>query len=78
MSDDDSDTKQVKMKLAIVASLIAGADAFAPAQTGKASTALNMAFEDELGAQPPLGLAGQTLLSTTKWQQSKWNRPRQL
>jgi hypothetical protein len=43
------------MKLAIVASLIAGAAAFAPAQTGKASTALNMAFEDELGAQPPLG-----------------------
>jgi hypothetical protein len=44
------------MKLAIVASLLAGAAAFAPAQTGKASTALNMAFEDELGAQPPLGL----------------------
>jgi hypothetical protein len=43
------------MKLAIVASLIAGAAAFAPAQTGKASTALNMAFEDELGAQAPLG-----------------------
>jgi hypothetical protein len=43
------------MKLAIVASLIAGAAAFAPAQTGKASTALNMAFENELGAQPPLG-----------------------
>jgi hypothetical protein len=43
------------MKLAIVASLLAGAAAFAPAQTGKASTALNMAFEDELGAQPPLG-----------------------
>jgi hypothetical protein len=43
------------MKLAIVASLVAGAAAFAPAQTGKASTALNMAFEDALGAQPPLG-----------------------
>jgi hypothetical protein len=51
-----SNEKQVKMKLAIVASLIASAAAFAPAQTGKASTALNMAFEDELGAQPPLGL----------------------
>jgi hypothetical protein len=25
------------------------------AQTGKASTALNMAFKDKLGAQPPLG-----------------------
>jgi hypothetical protein len=43
------------MKLAVFASLIAGAAAFAPAQTGKASTALNMAFEDALGAQPPLG-----------------------
>jgi hypothetical protein len=43
------------MKLAVFASLLAGAAAFAPAQTGKASTALKMAFEDELGAQPPLG-----------------------
>eukprot|EP00956_Cyclotella_meneghiniana_P044322 scaffold312682_cov156-Cyclotella_meneghiniana.AAC.1 len=42
------------MKSAIIASLIAGAAAFAPAQTGKASTSLR-AFEDELGAQPPLG-----------------------
>jgi hypothetical protein len=55
-SSHNSNKKQVvKMKLAIVASLIAGAAAFAPAQTGKASTAINMAFEDELGAQPPLG-----------------------
>ena len=51
------------MKLAVAAllagsaaALLAGsAAAFAPAQTGKASTALNMAFEDELGVQPPLG-----------------------
>ena len=43
------------MKLAIVASLIAGAAAFAPSQTSKASTALSAAFENELGAQPPLG-----------------------
>lgn len=43
------------MKLAILASLIASAAAFAPAQTGKTSTAVNMAFESELGAQPPLG-----------------------
>ena len=35
------------MKTAIFASLIAGAAAFAPAQTGKASTALR-AFEDEV------------------------------
>jgi hypothetical protein len=45
------------MKLAVVASLVAGAAAFAPAQQNSARTsvATNMAFEDELGAQPPLG-----------------------
>ena len=42
------------MKSAIIASLIASAAAFAPAQTGKATTSLS-AFENELGAQPPLG-----------------------
>ena len=42
------------MKTAILATLAASAAAFAPAQTGKATTALN-AFENELGAQPPLG-----------------------
>ena len=42
------------MKSAIIASLIAGAAAFAPAQTGKATTSLS-AFENELGVQPPLG-----------------------
>jgi hypothetical protein len=42
------------MKLAAFAALMGSAAAFAPAQTGKASTALN-AFESELGAQPPLG-----------------------
>jgi hypothetical protein len=42
------------MKSAIIASLIAGAAAFAPAQTGKATTSL-AAFENELGVQPPLG-----------------------
>ena len=41
-------------KLAAIASLIAGASAFAPAQQGASSTAL-AAFESELGAQPPLG-----------------------
>ncbi len=45
-----------KMKIAILATLVASAAAFAPAQTGKAtSMALNMAFEEELGVQPPLG-----------------------
>jgi len=42
------------MKLAAFAALMGSAAAFAPASTGKASTALN-AFESELGAQAPLG-----------------------
>ena len=37
-----------------IASLVAGAAAFAPAQQGASSTALK-AFESELGVQPPLG-----------------------
>jgi len=41
------------MKL-IALTLIGSAAAFAPAQTGKATTALN-AFENELGAMTPLG-----------------------
>lgn len=43
------------MKTAVIASLIASATAFAPSQkSARASTAVK-AFEDELGAQPPLG-----------------------
>ena len=42
------------MKLAIAALLAGSAAAFAPAQVGKATTALN-AFESELGSQAPLG-----------------------
>jgi len=42
------------MKTFIAASLIASAAAFAPAKTSSSSTSLK-AFEDELGAQPPLG-----------------------
>ncbi|GAX18741.1 hypothetical protein FisN_26Hu032 [Fistulifera solaris] len=42
------------MKTAVLASLIASAAAFAPAQKTASSTALK-AFEDELGAQAPLG-----------------------
>lgn len=42
------------MKLAVIASLVASAAAFAPAKVGKTTTALK-AFESELGAQPPLG-----------------------
>merc|ERR1712087_267102 len=44
-----------KMKLAILASLVASAAAFAPAKTARTSVATNMAYEEELGAQPPLG-----------------------
>ena len=44
------------MKTAVLASLIASAAAFAPAkQAATTSTSLS-AFEDALGAQPPLGL----------------------
>jgi Chlorophyll A-B binding protein len=44
------------MKTAIFASLIAGVAAFAPvSQKTSSSVALNMAFENELGAQAPLG-----------------------
>lgn len=43
------------MKTAILASLIAGAAAFAPVAQKASTTALNMAFENELGAQQPLG-----------------------
>lgn len=48
------DMSAAKMKLAVLAALVASAAAFAPAQVGKATTQLN-AFEDELGVQPPLG-----------------------
>eukprot|EP00978_Attheya_sp_CCMP212_P015310 scaffold39498_cov56-Attheya_sp.AAC.4 len=43
------------MKLAVVASMVAGAAAFAPAQVSKNSVATSMAFDNELGAQAPLG-----------------------
>mmetsp|Transcript_24086 Transcript_24086/g.26971 ORF Transcript_24086/g.26971 Transcript_24086/m.26971 type:complete len:199 (-) Transcript_24086:174-770(-) len=42
------------MKIAIVASLIASAAAFAPVQQAATNTALD-AFENEIGAQKPLG-----------------------
>jgi hypothetical protein len=43
------------MKIAILASLLASAAAFAPAQQAATTSALSMAFENELGAQKPLG-----------------------
>jgi len=42
------------MKLAVVAALVGSAAAFAPAQTGRASTSIK-SFEDEIGALPPVG-----------------------
>jgi len=42
------------MKTAVIASLLATAAAFAPAKNANQATSLK-AFEDELGAQPPLG-----------------------
>eukprot|EP00586_Coscinodiscus_wailesii_P003822 CAMPEP_0172481504 /NCGR_PEP_ID=MMETSP1066-20121228/7403_1 /TAXON_ID=671091 /ORGANISM="Coscinodiscus wailesii, Strain CCMP2513" /LENGTH=76 /DNA_ID=CAMNT_0013243859 /DNA_START=130 /DNA_END=357 /DNA_ORIENTATION=+ len=43
------------MKLLIAATLAASAAAFAPAGMKASSSALKMAFESELGVQPPLG-----------------------
>lgn len=43
------------MKCAIFSTLLVGAAAFAPAQTGKASTALQADLTAEVGAQAPLG-----------------------
>jgi hypothetical protein len=43
------------MKFVVLASLLASAAAFAPAAQTKTSVATSMSFEDELGAQAPLG-----------------------
>ena len=60
------------MKSAIFASLIATAAAFAPAKQAASSTALN-AFENALGAQPPLGfyVSGQTRRRVV----ATWSKP---
>jgi hypothetical protein len=42
------------MKTAVLATLVASAAAFAPAKQAARTTAIK-SFEDELGAQPPLG-----------------------
>ena len=44
------------MKFAVVALLAGSAAAFAPVQTSKASTALKMVNELEIGATAPLGV----------------------
>jgi len=43
------------MKLLIAATLASAATAFAPSQSGAVSSSLSMSFENEVGAQPPLG-----------------------
>lgn len=43
------------MKLVITAILAGSAAAFAPAAKTSSSTSLQMSFENELGAQEPLG-----------------------
>jgi len=43
------------MKLAIAALLAGSAAAFTPVAQKASSATLNMAFESEIGAQPPLG-----------------------
>jgi hypothetical protein len=61
---------------AIVATLIAGAAAFAPAKNAaRTSVAVNMAFENELGAQPPLGFFDPLGL-VTNGDQAKFDRLR--
>ena len=62
------------MKTAILASLIATAAAFAPAKQASTSTTLK-AFEDELGAQPPLGFFD-PLGMVTDGDQEKFDRLR--
>ena len=47
---------KLKMKLAIATVLAGSATAFAPSSSvSRSSVATNMAFESELGVQPPLG-----------------------
>lgn len=43
------------MKSVIIASLVASAAAFAPAQLGRGSSAVSLDISGELGAQAPLG-----------------------
>jgi len=54
LTHNNSQPKIATMKSVIFAAAIASAAAFAPAQVGKASSSLK-AFENEIGAQAPLG-----------------------
>ena len=55
------------MKFLIAASLIAAASAFAPAQSGKASTALKADYSNELGAIAPVGFFGKLVSCFGVW-----------
>merc|ERR1712032_805389 len=61
--------------MGILAATLATAAAFAPIQTNKASTQLN-AFENELGAQPPLGFFDPLGLLTGDVEQERFDRLR--
>jgi len=64
------------MKTAILASMLATAAAFAPAQQQKASCTPVKAFEDELGAQPPLGFFDPLGLLAGDVEQERFDRLR--
>ena len=64
------------MKSVIIASLIASAAAFAPAQQAASSTALNADYSNEIGAQAPLGFFDPLKLSTDATDSETFNRMR--
>jgi hypothetical protein len=65
------------MKSAILASLVASAAAFAPAQTGRASVAAK-AFDGEVGAQAPLGYFDPLGLCTEEGDREKFEHLREV
>lgn len=64
------------MKLALLATLAGSAAAFAPAQVGKTSTALNADFSKELGVQIPTGYFGGQFLKDAD--QERFDRLREV
>jgi Chlorophyll A-B binding protein len=61
------------MKSAILATLVASAAAFAPAKDAARSTALNMAYDKEVGAMTPLGFVDPLGWSTPATDQATFN-----
>jgi hypothetical protein len=64
------------MKFTVLASLLASAAAFAPAAQKASSTTLASAFEDELGAQAPLGFFDPFGLLTGDVEEDRFDRLR--